>query len=208
MANAIKTARKYNASGERKPREERWAEILDVAATVFAEKGYDGTSLQEIATRTGILKGSIYYYIKTKADMLGHLIQDAHEKGMRNVQSVAFGSGTADERLALMIHRHAEFVCVERNLTLVYVNERKHLTPAQIHEYMGDEHSYRRLFAGVIEEGQREGLFNKDLDPKLAALCLLSSLNSLHQWFKPNGEFSIKEICDHLVLSSLHGLLA
>lgn len=200
-------ARQHKTSGDRKPREERWAEILDVAAQVFSEKGYDATSLQEIASRTGILKGSIYYYINTKADLLAHLLRQAHETGLRNIEPIANGPGNAAERLAGMIRAHAEYVCTDRSRTAVFVHERKRLTSEQRKEFLGDEHVYRHLFQQVIEEGQREKLINPEIDPKLTALCLLGSLNSLYQWFRPNGEFSVTMISNHFVTSTLHGIV-
>lgn len=208
MADSSAPARQHKSSGDRKPREERWAEILEVAAEVFAEKGYDATSLQEIATRTGILKGSIYYYINTKGDMLAHLLRQAHDKGLSNIQPLAEGPGNAAERLAAMIRRHAEYVCTDRNLTAVFVHERRRLTPEQSKAYLGDEHAYRRLFQRVISEGQKEGTINPDLDPKLTALYLLGSVNSLYQWFQPNSQFSVSKVCEHLVKSTLGGLAA
>ncbi len=205
--NTAPPARQHKTSGDRKPREERWAEILDVAAQVFSEKGYDATSLQEIATRTGILKGSIYYYINTKGDMLAHLLRQAHETGLRNIQPIADGPGSAAERLEAMIRVHAEYVCTDRARTAVFVHERKRLTEEQRKEFLGDEHAYRHLFQKVIEEGQREGLIHAHLDAKLSSLCLLGSLNSLYQWYQTDGQFSVAKICDHFVASTLTGII-
>jgi AcrR family transcriptional regulator len=184
---------------ERKKKEDRWAEILDVAATVFAEKGYDGTTLQDIADRTGILKGSIYYYIETKGDLLAHLLRETHEKGMSNVTPIAEGSGDPVDRLKRMIHAHARYVSTDRARTAVFVHERRRLTDAQRKEYLGDEHAYRRVFEQVIKEGQAEGLIDGDSDPKLLAIWLLGSLNSLYQWYRPRGEFSLAKIIDHFI---------
>src|SRR5687767_4761450 len=65
--------------GTRKPRdrEQRWDEIVEAAANVFYEKGYEGASLQDIASAVGLLKGSIYYYIDTKEDLLFELVMRA-----------------------------------------------------------------------------------------------------------------------------------
>lgn len=192
--------------GERKPREERWAELLDVAAKTFATRGYDATSLQDIAGALGILKGSIYYYIKTKGDLLAHLLRNAHEKGIRNIQPIADGPGDPLSRLAAMIRTHTNYVCTDRDRTAVFLHERKRLTPEQRAEYLGDEHAYRRYFEQVLQQGQDAGLIRDDLDPKLAALCLLGSLNSVYQWYKPSATFSVDSIGDTFVVSWLSGV--
>ena len=198
-------SRRSTSSGDRKPREERWAELLEAAADVFFEKGYDATSLQDIADRIGILKGSIYYYIKTKGDLLAHLLREAHETGLRNVEPIAKREGDPVERLKDMIRAHVRYVCSDRARTAVFLHERKRLDPDQRKEVFGDEHAYRRLFQDVIKEAQTAGLVRKDLDSKLLSLCMLGSLNSLYQWYRPNGAYSIQKIADHYIAVSLDG---
>jgi TetR/AcrR family transcriptional regulator, cholesterol catabolism regulator len=199
-------SRKYQATGDRKPRDERWAQLLQVAAEVFAEKGYDRTSLQELATRTGILKGSIYYYITTKEELLAHLIREANEKGLAQIQPIAEGDGNPIDRLAGMISAHIRYVCTERERTAVFIRESKRLTPQLRKEYLGDEHAYRNLFQKVIAEGRQAGLIHHAVDPKLAALCLLGSLNSLYDWYRPSGGFPIKAIAEHFAMTALSGM--
>ena len=62
--------------------EKRWAEVLDAAEQVFLERGYQAASLKEIATRVGMLKGSLYYYIDTKEDLLFEIVRRAHQSGL------------------------------------------------------------------------------------------------------------------------------
>ncbi|HEY0311950.1 MAG TPA: TetR/AcrR family transcriptional regulator [Allosphingosinicella sp.] len=202
----LPVGRRRKPAGERKPREERWSELLDVAARIFARSGYDATSLQDIADELGMLKGSLYYYITTKGDLLAHLLRNAHEQGIRNIQPIAEGAGNPIERLAQMIRTHANYVCTDRDRTAVFLHERKRLTPEQRKDFLGDEHAYRRFFEAVITDGQREGLVRSELDPKLVALCLLGSLNSVYQWYKQSGEFSADAIGDTFVMSWLAGI--
>lgn len=206
---SLPRGRQSRARGElrsRKPREERWLEILNVAARIFAKRGYDATSLEEIAVELGILKGSLYYYINTKRDLLAHLLRDAHEKGLNNIRPIAEGEGNSISRLARMIRAHVNYVCTDRDRTAVFLHERKWLTPEQRVKYLGDEHAYRRLFVRVIEEGQAERLIRPDLDAKLIALCLMSSVNSVYDWYNPAGGQTPEAIGDMYVLSWLSGV--
>ena len=77
------------SGGERKPREERWAELIEVATEVFYEKGYDGASLQDIADRLGMPKGSLYYYIQSKEDLLFDVISSVHKDGLAVIRARA-----------------------------------------------------------------------------------------------------------------------
>ena len=62
--------------------ETRWEEVLAVSSKVFEEKGYRGATLQDIATRLGLLKGSLYYYIQSKEDLLFEILRRAHQQGI------------------------------------------------------------------------------------------------------------------------------
>lgn len=195
------------ARGVRKKKEDRWVELLDVAAQVFFEQGYDRTSLQEIADRTGILKGSIYYYIDTKADLLGHILRQAHDAGLRRLAPIASGPGSPVSRLQAMIEQHLRYVCTDRARMAVFVHERERLTEEQRAKYLIDEHAYRDCFERVLREGQESGHFITNCDPQLLSICLLGSLNSVYQWYRPNGKFSDTEIVGQFVQGWLSGVV-
>jgi AcrR family transcriptional regulator len=198
--------RKRTGNGGRKPRDERWAQILDVAAQVFFEKGYDATSLQDIANSTGILKGSLYYYIETKEDLLGYLLREAQEKGLRSILPIVEGPGDPTQRLSGMIRCHVDYVCTDRARTAVFLHERQRLSEERRKECLGDEHAYPHLFQRVIAEGQKAGQFQPRLDPHLTALCLIGSLNSLYEWYQATGKYSVSAIAEHYVAITLAGL--
>ena len=111
------------ATGERKPREERWAELLEVATQVFYEKGYDGASLQDIADRLGMLKGSLYYYIQSKEDLLFEVISEVHREGYAVVSGAASSEGDPLERLERTIRAHVEHACRHLVPTAVFLHE-------------------------------------------------------------------------------------
>ena len=199
-------ASRTTRSSERKPREERWAELLDAATGVFAEKGYDAASLQDIAERVGILKGSIYYYIDSKADLLAHLLRETHQTGLQNITEQSRGENDPLTRLFQMIVGHIFYVCSNLNKTAVFLREIRKLNSEQRAEILGDEHGYRRVFERVISEGLALGLIRSQVNPKLAAVCTLSSLNSIYTWYHEGGEFTPVEIAQNLSTSTLMGL--
>src|SRR3954466_9452380 len=109
--------------GERKPREERWAELIEVATQVFYEKGYDAASLQDIADRLGILKGSLYYYIQSKEDLLFDVISAVHKEGLAVVRACADTAGDPLQRLRTVIVGHVEHTCANLVQTAVFLHE-------------------------------------------------------------------------------------
>lgn len=195
---------KESRSGnDRKPKAERWEELLEAAAKIFYEKGYDATSIQDIAERVNILKGSIYYYIQTKADLRDHLLVEVHTNGIATMRRLAATEGTALDKLAAMIRGHVEYMHRNRAKTTVYLHEVKKLSPAKRQELLGAE-NYRDVFDEMLELGQAEGLFLASLDPKQAAQAILASLNSFYQWYRPNRE-SQARVADYFVTTILRG---
>ena len=192
--------------GERKPREERWSELIEVATDVFYAKGYDAASLQDIADRLGMLKGSLYYYIQSKEDLLYDVIRTVHSEGLANIESLASAEGDALERLRHVIIGHIDHECRNLTKTAVFLHEMQALSPERQAEIIGDEHAYRRVFVDLIETGQREGLIRAEMDPKLAALSVLGSINWVYRWFTPGGEFSSHQIGEQFADQALRGL--
>lgn len=194
------------SGGERKPREERWVELIDVATQVFYEKGYDGASLQDIADRLGMLKGSLYYYIQSKEDLLFDVISAVHKEGLAVIRARSEVAGDPLERLESVIVGHVEHTC--RNLvpTAVFLHELSSLPEERRREVLGSEHAYQGVFRDLIEKAQAEGLVRADLDPRLAALSVLGSTNWVYRWFRPGGAFSPEQIGSELAEMAIRGI--
>jgi AcrR family transcriptional regulator len=194
--------------GERKPREERWPELIEVATEVFYEKGYKAASLQDIADRLGMLKGSLYYYIHSKEDLLFDVIAAVHAEGLANIESLAAADGDAVQRLRRVIIGHIDHECRNLTKTAVFLHELQALPPERQTEIIGGEHAYRGVFRKLIEDGQSEGLIRPEIEPKLAALWILGSLNWVYRWFRPGGEFSSRQIGEQFADMTVRGLIA
>lgn len=199
-----KKAPKRNGS-DRKPKAARWLELLDAAAEIFYEKGYDATSLQDIADSVGILKGSIYYYIETKQDLLDQLLREVHAAGMLNFEKFDAIEANPLEILRQMVEQHVLYICDNLARTTVYLNELGKLSPEDRKAIVG-EHEFRNKFMDVIVQAQDGGLILADLNPKLAAQVLLSSINSVYGWYHPDRGQSAQAVAAHVGLTNLRGL--
>lgn len=181
-------------------------ELIDVATQVFYEKGYDGASLQDIADRLGMLKGSLYYYIQSKEDLLFDVISAVHKEGLAVIRARAEVGGGPLERLESVIVGHVEHTC--RNLvpTAVFLHELSSLPEERRREILGSEHAYQGVFRDLIEKAQAEGLVRADLEPRLAALSVLGSTNWVYRWFRPGGAFAPEQIGAELAEMSIRGI--
>lgn len=205
---SMSTSRAFESSvrreaTERKPREERWQELLNAAAKIFYEKGYEASSLQDIANEVGILKGSIYYYIKTKKDLRDHLVNEVHLNGIRLVKSAAMTKGNPLERLEAVIIAHVTYLCNNMAQTAVYLEQFKNVIADS--RYDMKRHAYRDVVESVIREGQEEGYIFEDMHPSFTAQVILSSLNSVSQWYTPRKSRPPKMTAEHLARVLVRG---
>ena len=190
---------------DRKPRKKRWLQILKAAAEVFYEKGYEAATLQDIADRVGILKGSIYYYIKTKGDLLDSLLTEVHNEGLAMIRERAATEGSVFDKLAAMVDGHIDYICRNQAKTTVYLHELKALS-RQHRQSLFKPDEFRSEFQSVIEQGQKEGLILTRLDPKLTAQAMMGCLNSLYQWYRPSASRPPQQIADHFITTTLRGV--
>lgn len=205
MADRAGRMRK-RAAAERKPREQRWAELIQVATEVFYEKGYEAASLQDIADRLGMLKGSLYYYIQSKEDLLYEVVSTVHHEGLTIVRRLAEGPGGPLERLENVIRGHIEHTCRTLVPTAVFLHELSTLPEERRREVLGGDHTYQSVFRGLIEEAQRSGQVRQEVDPRLATLSILGSANWVYRWFQPSGAYPPEQIAAQFAEMSILGI--
>ncbi|MEV0104879.1 TetR/AcrR family transcriptional regulator [Nocardia sp. NPDC050799] len=188
----------------RKNSDERWPEILDVAGTMFAERGYSATSLQNIADELGILKGSLYYYIRSKDDLLYEVIRSVYWEGVANFRRLSTGDGTAAERLFAAVVGHVKYLTDNLIQTTVFLHEFERLSPARRREL--STLAYDELVRDLVVEGQAEGSFRGDVDASLVALAILGAANWVYRWYQDSGPSDgaqIGEVFADLFISGL-----
>ena len=174
----------------------RFEEVVDAAAELFSERGYAATSIQEIADAVGLLKGSLYHYINTKEDLLYAVIQEAHQHTAALGYEALNMDGGATEKLTMIVHRHLRGAGANLAKVRVFYNEAGSLSPERLQEILADRDSYEHSLRKVIQAGQDEGAFAPDLDPVLTSIAILAILNSVQQWFRPDGPRTIDEVVD------------
>jgi len=172
------------------PKPERTArelEILDAAASVFHEKGYSASSIQDVADAVGILKGSLYYYIDSKEDLLFGILLDTHHESMRRLAQWQKIKGDALVRLRAFIEGHVTANIANRIKIGVFLHDFRSLSPERRAVIVADRDVYDGWVRELIRDGQQEGVVHEDIDPKLAAMALLGMMNWTYQWYDPDG---------------------
>jgi TetR/AcrR family transcriptional regulator, cholesterol catabolism regulator len=198
-ASASLAGSAHGTAGLRRVREpsekamERELEIYEAAAELFHRKGYAATTLQDIAEAVGLLKGSLYYYIDTKEDLLYRITRSIHEDAMVNLQEAAALEGGPDERLHAFARGHVS--AFGRRLTWIRVFYTEHgaLTGERRREIMSERRQYERFVEDLVVEGQRQGIFCPALDTRIVMNGILTMINSVYLWYRP-GRDSLDEV--------------
>ena len=185
----------------------RWNQVLEAAAAVFHEKGYQAARIEDIAARVGILKGSLYYYIGSKEDLLYALTVDGHTKGLTTIEEddetraadAATRLGAFVMRWVITIPTTGEYPQVtERDLRLLSAERR-----AKVMEMRNQMHGYVRR---IIEDGIADGQFDPTIDPGVATNSVFEMLNSTVRWFRPSGRLTYDDLALFYKTFVLRGL--
>jgi len=186
---------------------DRREEIIDAAVQLFHRQGYANTSMQDIANAVGLLKGSLYYHIASKEDLLFEI----HERFMNVLIAKAearedVADLTARQRLAGLIVDLLELVRDYRSYVVVFFRDRHAMTGPRwgaIHE---KREAYEKFVRRIIQQGQQDGTFRSDLDEKIVTFGLFGMCNWTYMWLNPNGRRSAAEVARNLSTLFLDGL--
>ena len=159
----------------------RLSEIIDAAAKVFARRGYHGASTQDIADVLGMRQASLYYYFDSKEAALEAVCRYGHEGYVERLLEIARSDASASEKLAQALVHH--IAPERRDLTLVFIRERRFLPLPARKRIRGFEVQYERAIQRIIEEGMRSGEFRADLDARMATLAFFGLGNSAAVWY-------------------------
>jgi AcrR family transcriptional regulator len=180
------------------------ARIKRAATELFAGKGFHGTGVTEIGDCAGIQRGSLYYHIKSKEDLLWQILSDHLHASVEAVKGIAESETSPKEKLRALIRHQVAFV-IERRLDMViFQRDRDAVTGerALVLQKMldGVTDQWRR----VIREGNQAGAF-ATADP-VVINAILSMVNMTHVWFREGGEKSPREVADTLADLAFTGL--
>lgn len=182
-----------------KPREKgskRRDEILQVAARLFAEKGYEETTIREIGDAAGILSGSLYHHFQTKEEMLHELLK-SFILMIPEYQAIIDQGKAPKETLCDMIVLGLRTVVNNPNIVAITVHDRKFLARHPSFGYV--ETAWKdisKIWFGVLQRGVEDGIFRKDLDLHLVLRMINDMIAAAVDWHRPNGRYSINKIID------------
>jgi AcrR family transcriptional regulator len=193
-------------SANSRPRR-RDAEVLETAADIFYEKGYASATVQDVADALGMLKGSLYYYIESKEDLLYRLMDEIHD-GVDEVlfEVIARDDLTAIQKLDQYVRSQVEYNV--RNLTKisVYYHDLDQLAGARLKEIVGRRRAHEDNVVALIRQAQEDGDADAALDAKLLSNCVFATIIWIYRWYRPGRGISAEQLSETCAHFALHGL--
>ena len=185
----------------------RRREIDGVASELFHANGYAATSVRDIARALDIQGASLYAHVASKEDLLWSIV-DRAATAFEAAADRALAETASDdpvERLAAIVDAHVETITADPERSSVFVTEWRHLSPERRDAIGARRDTYEHRLRELIADGQSTGAFAA-ADPALAATFLLTALNGIATWYRPDGRLSADRIADHYVELSLRSL--
>ncbi len=162
-------------------------DLTRAAARLFAEKGYHGTSIGDLAEAMGVQKGSLYAHIESKADLLWEVAREGSEAFHAALDSVP-EEGPVVERIRAALRAHLKVVAEQLDVATVFVREWRYLQGDHRAEFVAERRRYEERFRALFREGRERGDLRTDLEDATAALLALSSVNWAYTWLKPGTD--------------------
>lgn len=181
----------------------RRTELTRLAARLFAERGYHGTSIGDLAKALGVQKGSLYAHIDSKQDLL----YEAMSEGARAFHAALDAIPEdlpATERIRLALRGHLRVVAEQLDVATVFVREWRYLEGDRANEFMGERRRYEERFRALFREGRELGELRTDLDDQAATLLVLSAANWAYTWLSVGA--NTDELADRFYAILLDGV--
>ncbi len=172
--------------------------LLAAATRLFADRGYDRTSVQEIVEAAGVTKGALYHYFGSKDDLLHEIYGRVLRLQQERLDALAGSDAPVEQRL-----REAAADVVVTTLehlddTVIFFRSMHQLSPEKHKQVRSERRRYHERFRALIEEGQQTGVFSTDTPADLVVDYHFGSVHHLATWYRPEGPLTQQQVADHL----------
>ncbi|MDQ3822082.1 MAG: TetR/AcrR family transcriptional regulator [Actinomycetota bacterium] len=165
----------------------RRSELTREAARLFAERGYHGTSIGDLADAMGVRKGSLYAHIASKQDLLYETMREGAAAFHGALDAIPDGLAVT-ETIRLALRAHLRVVAEQLDVATVFVREWRYLDGERRDEIVAERRRYEERFRALFREGRELGELRTDLDEATAALLALSAANWAYTWLRPGRD--------------------
>ena len=178
--------------------------LLDVAVAVFNERGYEATSMDELAVRLGVTKSAIYHHVPSKVELLRRALDRALDALFAVTGEPAATTGTAIDRLEHVVRGSVRVLAADLpSVTLLLrVRGNSDVERAALQR----RREFDRVVTDLVRAAAADGDVRPDLDPAVTSRLLFGTVNSLTEWYRPGRGLSADDLADAVVGTVFGGL--
>ena len=181
-------------------------DILEAAAQIFSQKGFHGTSMQDIAEAVKLQKASLYHHVSSKQEILVAVLDQALDLLIEHMQQVMARPLPPDEKLRQAMQAYLTAMLDHRDLAAVLLLEHRSLEPEYLARHIPRRDRFERLWRDLIQDGLHRGIFYCE-DSDMAGRALLGVMNWTITWYRPDGLLTAENIAAEFADLFLCGLL-
>jgi TetR/AcrR family transcriptional regulator, cholesterol catabolism regulator len=181
----------------------RRSQLTREAARLFAERGYHGTSIGDLAKALGVQKGSLYAHIASKQDLLYETMREGAEAFHAALDEISDDLKVGD-RIRLALRAHLRVISEQLDVATVFIREWRYLEGERATEFLADRRRYEERFRLLFREGRERGELRTDLDEQAAVLLVLSAANWAYTWLPADA--NTDELADRFFAILLDGI--
>jgi len=183
----------------------RKQEILTIAARIFRQKGFNATSMNDLANECGLFKGSLYHYFKNKEQILQEVIQLYFDYLLPYLEPINSSKELPTEKLRMSLEIQMRAIEVNRDAVSVTLREDRALENPYREAYIAQRNRLEDHLVGILEEGIEKGMFRK-VDIRMTTKAILGMCNWAAIWYSRTGRLSAKAIAEHFTDLAMSGL--
>ncbi len=171
-------------------------EIIEAAAEMFLQRGYDRTTISDIASSVGLLPSSIYHYARSKEEMLYTVARITHEDNRDLLDLSTYQATRAVDQVEEFVVRNLTYIAEHPAYVVTFDLEYRNLSDDHRAEIIALRREFRHFLTGLIKAGQAAGEIAVTIDAKLSSIAILSLLNSVARWYTAGGEWTVDQLVD------------
>ncbi|MFG2619828.1 TetR/AcrR family transcriptional regulator [Streptomyces sp. NPDC048507] len=172
--------------------------LLAVATRLFAERGYDRTSVQEIVEAAGVTKGALYHYFGSKDDLLHEVYARMLRLQQQRLDAVAGSDAPVEERLRDAAADVVVTTIENLDDAMIFFRSMHQLSPEKYAQVRAERRRYHERFRALVEEGQKNGVFARATPADLVVDFYFGSVHHLSTWYRTDGPLTPHQVADHL----------
>lgn len=182
--------------------------ILAAACELFAEQGYDATSVQQVVDRAGVTKGGLYHYFAAKEDLLVEMYRAIFSERLAALDAILAQGRDPEWTLRAIIDNIVVGTAAMRQESAAVSRELATMDSGRTQRLQADWRRYQEAVRALIRQAQRDGVFSPVASPEVVSWSIFGVTNSLHTWFRPDGPKPAGTIARELADFVLAGLKA